>query len=187
MRLGNISRLRYNGVAESGDFEEVCYKEGWCVPTCLIRRHSHGMRINGTRATQRAGNSDIPASAGPQPRRKQHRARRTCHYSVLSQSLDVDPLRRWIVLTVGLVVNSAPMNSELSHCSTHMSTVRAAVGCWHTDCSRRVPIKSLSITPSFTRRAAGELAEQGVLDGRPVVALSWGFEATLQTRGCGEL
>jgi hypothetical protein len=40
---------------------------------------------------------------------------------------------------------------------------------------------------TLTRRAAGEYPEQGVIDGRPVVALGWGFEATLKTLGCGEL
>jgi hypothetical protein len=40
---------------------------------------------------------------------------------------------------------------------------------------------------TLTCRAAGEYSEQRILDGRPVVALSWGFEATLQTRGCGKL
>lgn len=40
---------------------------------------------------------------------------------------------------------------------------------------------------TLTRWASGEPAEQGVIDCRPVVALGWGFEATIQTPGCGEL
>jgi hypothetical protein len=62
----------------------------------------------------------------------------------------MDPLRRWIVITADLLVNAAPMNMELFHCHAHVVAVRTAVGCWHTECSRRATIKSLR--PPGTQR-----------------------------------
>lgn len=61
----------------------------------------------------------------------------------------------------------------------------------------RVPRRAIRVTCSlpshtgmdirtFTHRASSEDSQQGIIDRRPIIALGWGFETTVQTRGCGK-